>query len=153
MCFTNVWSFVEITVTDIKLQSGHDFVTTYLTRGIIWKIHMQELWFLCMTRRHNVLYKCMKFHWNICNGYQVIERTRFCDYLCYRGIIWKIHIQELWFLCMTRRLIVLYICMKFRWNICNGYQVIERIRFCDGQTDRQTQGENNMSPDPCRGET
>ena len=22
---------------------------------------------------------------NICNGYQVIERTRFCDYLCYKG--------------------------------------------------------------------
>ena len=27
----------------------------------------------------NVLYKCMKFHRNICNGYQVIERTQFCD--------------------------------------------------------------------------
>ena len=27
----------------------------------------------------------MKFHWNICNGYQVIERTRFCDFLCYKG--------------------------------------------------------------------
>ena len=40
---------------------------------------MQELWFLCMTRRLNVLYKCMKFHGNICNGYQVIERTRYCD--------------------------------------------------------------------------
>ena len=38
---------------------------------------MQELWLLCMTRRLNVLYKC--------NGYQVIERTRFCDYLCYNG--------------------------------------------------------------------
>ena len=46
---------------------------------------MQELWFLCMTRRRNVLYKCMKFHSNICNGYQVIERTRFCDYLRYKG--------------------------------------------------------------------
>ena len=22
---------------------------------------------------------------NICNGYQVIELTRFCDYLCYKG--------------------------------------------------------------------
>ena len=27
MCFTNVWSFVEISVTVIKLKSGHDFVT------------------------------------------------------------------------------------------------------------------------------
>ena len=46
---------------------------------------MQELWFLCMTRRLNVLYKCMEICLNICNGYQVIERTRFCDYLCYKG--------------------------------------------------------------------
>ena len=28
--------------------------------------------------------------------------------------------------------------MKLRRNICNGYQVIERTRFCDGQTDPQT---------------
>ena len=40
---------------------------------------MQELCFLCMTRRPNVLNKCMKFRCNISNGYQVIERTRFCD--------------------------------------------------------------------------
>ena len=47
--------------------------------------------------------------------------------------------QELWFLCMTRRLNVLYNCMKFRRNICNGYQVIERTRFVtDRQTDPQT---------------
>ena len=46
---------------------------------------MQELRFLCMTCRLNVLCKCMKFHGNICNGYQVIERTRFCDYLCHKG--------------------------------------------------------------------
>ena len=26
---------------------------------------MQELWFLCMTRRLNVLYKCMKFRYRI----------------------------------------------------------------------------------------
>ena len=74
------------------------------------------------------------------NGYQVIERTQFCDYLCYKGDnLKKKHMQELWFLCMTlRRLNVLYKCMKFRRNICNGYQVIERTRFCDGQTDTQT---------------
>ena len=27
----------------------------------------------------------MKFCCNIYNGYQVIERTRFCDFLCYKG--------------------------------------------------------------------
>ena len=32
-----------------------------------------------MTRRFNVHYKCMKIGQNIFNGYQVIERTRFCD--------------------------------------------------------------------------
>ena len=40
---------------------------------------MQELGFLCMTRRLNILYKCMKFCRNISNGYQVIEHTRFGD--------------------------------------------------------------------------
>ena len=40
------------------------------------KISTAELWFLCMIRRLNVLYKCMKFRRNTCNGYQVIERKR-----------------------------------------------------------------------------
>ena len=56
---------------------------------------------------------------------------------------------------MTRRLNVLYKCMKFRWNICNGYQVIEQTRFCDGQTDRptdtQTQGEKQYVSRPLQG--
>ena len=42
--------------------------------------------------------------------------------------------------------------MKFYEDIhvFNGFQVTERTRFCDGQTDRRTDdhGENNMSPDP-----
>ena len=37
---------------------------------------MKELWFLCMTRRLNVLYKSMKFRWNTSDGYQIIERAR-----------------------------------------------------------------------------
>ena len=28
-----------------------------------------------MTRCRNLHYKCMKFHWNTSNGYQVIEQT------------------------------------------------------------------------------
>ena len=76
--------------------------------------------------------------------------------------------QELCLLCMTRRPNVLYKCMKFRCNISNGYQVIERTRFwqADRQTDRQTdkqtdgrmdgqtdghKGKSNLSPDPFRG--
>ena len=37
---------------------------------------MQDLWLLCMTRRLNVLNKCMKFGWNTSNNYKVIERTQ-----------------------------------------------------------------------------
>ena len=101
-------------------------------------------------RLSEFLYKCMKFGWNSSDGYQVIEKTwnsiandqreitpkistAELWFLC----IWKINMQELWFL-MTRRLNVLYKCMKFLWNTSNGFQVIERTRFCDGQTDRWT---------------
>ena len=67
---------------------------------------------------------------------------------------------------MTRRPNVLNKCMKFRCNISNGYQVIERTRFCDEQKGRQTdkqtdgrmdgqtdghKGKSNLSPDPFRG--
>ena len=52
-------------------------------------------------------------------------------------------------LCMTRRLNVLNKCMKFRRNISNGNQFIERAGFCDGQTD--TSGKQYISPDHSRG--
>ena len=54
--------FHQIALTVFNLQSRHEIAFTYVTRGIIGKTYMQELWFLCMTRRLNVLYKCMKFH-------------------------------------------------------------------------------------------
>ena len=44
-------------------------------REITPKISKAKLWFLCMTHRLNVLYKCMKFL-EISNCYQVIERTQ-----------------------------------------------------------------------------
>ena len=69
---------------------------------------------------------------------------------------------------MTRRPNVLNKCMKFRCNISNGYQVIERTRFCDeqkgrqtdrqtnkqtdGRTDRRTQGEKQFISRPFQGE-
>ena len=44
---------------------------------------------------------------------------------------------ELWFLCSARHLIVLYISVKFREKISNGFQDTERTwYFCDGETDR-----------------
>ena len=75
---------------------------SYVTRGIILKINMQELWFLCMTRCLNVLYKCRGS-----NGYQVIERTRNSIANDQRALTPKIAKTELWFLCITHCLIVL----------------------------------------------
>ena len=47
--------------TLFNLQSGHKSAFSHVTWGIILKINMQELWFLCMIRHLDVLYKCMKF--------------------------------------------------------------------------------------------
>ena len=58
--------------------------------------------------------------------------------------------QELWFLRSARRLMLIDIYMKFREDILNGFQVIERTRFCDRQTDAP--GKNNMSPYPKGGD-
>ena len=76
LCSRIVRSFNQIALTVFNLQSGQKIAFSYVTRGIIWKINMKELWFLCMTHRLNVLYKCMKFQWNTLKGYQVIEWTR-----------------------------------------------------------------------------
>ena len=51
---------------------------------------------------------------NTSNGYQVIEQTRNSIANDQREITPKISKAELWFLCMTRRLNVLYKFMKFR---------------------------------------
>ena len=45
-----------------------------------------------------------------------------------REITLKISKAELWFLCMTHRLIVLYNCMKFNFYSFNGCQLTERTR-------------------------
>ena len=68
---------------------------------------MQEIWFLRMTCRQNVRYKCMKFRLNTSNGYQVIERTRNSIAKDQRGKTSKIPKAELRFLCITQCLIVL----------------------------------------------
>ena len=64
------------------------------------------------------------------------------------------HNPELRFLRSARRLMLLYICVKFHENISNGFLVTERTRFCDRQTDGRTddQGKNNMSPNPTGGD-
>ena len=67
-----------------------------------------------LTRRLNVLYKCMVFVEISLDGYQVIDPTQFCEDKPTTDARWKINMQELWFLYMTRRLNVLYKCMTFR---------------------------------------
>ena len=47
-----------------------------------------------------------------------------------REITPRISRAELWFLCMTHRLIVLYNCMKFHLNNFNGCQLTQRTRNC-----------------------
>ena len=70
----------------------------------------------------------MKFRLNSFNGCQVTERTQNSIAYDQREITPKICKAELWFLCMTHRLIVLYNCMKFHFNSFKGLQVTERTR-------------------------
>ena len=97
-------------------------------REITPKLSKTELWFLCMTHRLIELYNCMKFHLNNFYCCQLTERIRNCIANAKRKITPKISRAELWFLCMTHRLIVLYNCMKFHLNNFNGCQLTERTR-------------------------
>ena len=91
-------------------------------------MYKAELWLLCMKHCLTVLYNCMKFRLNSFNGCQVTERTRNSIANDHREITPKIYKAELWFLCMTHRLTVLYNCMKFRFNSFNGCKVTEWTR-------------------------
>ena len=70
----------------------------------------------------------MKFRLNSFNGCQATERTINSIANDQREITKKIYKAELWFLCMTYRLIVLYNCMMFHSNSFNGCQVTERTQ-------------------------
>ena len=96
---------------------------------ITLKIYKEELWFLCMTHCLIVLYNSMKFHLNSLSGCQLTERTRNSIANDQREITPKISKAELWFLCMTHCLIVLYKCMKFQLNSFNSVQLTERTRY------------------------
>ena len=98
----------------VNLQSGHEIALQYNQREITPNISKAELWFLCMTHHLIVLYNWMKFHFYSFNGCQLTERTRNSIANDQRKITPKISKAELWFLCMTRRLNVLYKCIKFR---------------------------------------
>ena len=70
----------------------------------------------------------MKFHLNSFNCCQLTEQTRNSIANDQREITPKMSKAELWFLCMTHCLIVLYNCMKFHLNSFNGCQLTERTR-------------------------
>ena len=92
------------------------------------KVKKAGVWFLCMTHCLIVLYNCMKFHLNSFNGCQLTEWTQNSIASDQREITPNLSKAELWFLCMTYRLIVLYNCMKFHINSFNGCQLIKRTR-------------------------
>ena len=70
----------------------------------------------------------MRFHFYSFNGCKLTERTRNSIANDQREITPKISKAELWFLCMTHRLMVLYNCMKFHLHNFNGCQLTERTR-------------------------
>ena len=112
----------------VSLQSGHEKALQYNQKEITTKISKAGLWFLCMTHHLIVLYNYMKLHLNKLNGCQHTDQTRKCIANDQREITPKVSKAELWFLCMTHRLIVLYYCMKFHLNNFNGCQLTERTR-------------------------
>ena len=57
----------------------------------------------------------------------------------------KIYKAELWFLCMTHCLIVLYNCMKFHLNSFNGCQLTERARNSIANDQREITPKNIQS--------
>ena len=73
----------------------------------------------------------MKFLEDILNRFQVTERTRFCDRQSSKGNNSKSIKQKLWFLHSARHLILIDIYLNFHEDRLNGFQVIERTRFCD----------------------
>ena len=70
----------------------------------------------------------MKFHLNSFDGCQLTEQARNSIANDQTEITPKISKADLWSLCMTHRLIVLYNCMKFHFNSLNGCQVTEQTR-------------------------
>ena len=59
-----------------------------------------------------------------------------------REITPKLSKAELWFLCMTHCLIVLYNCMKFHLNYFIGCQLTERTRNCIANDQREITPKN-----------
>ena len=98
-----------------------------------------------------LLYISTKFCEIISNGIKVIERTRFLYWKFQRGIIPQKMWVEWQLLISARRLIMVYICAKFREIISDSIKVMERTRMfnrwqTDGRTDTQKFGGHNIIP-------
>ena len=72
----------------------------------------------------------MKFHLNSFNGCQLTERTLNSIANDQREITPKKTKSELWFLCVTHCLIVLYKRMTFQPNSFNSVQLTEQTQNC-----------------------
>ena len=71
----------------------------------------------------------MKFHDDSLNGFQVIQRTRFCDGQSSKENNSKSINARVMVLAL--RIMLMDIYMKFHEDSFNNFQVIERTRFCD----------------------
>ena len=114
-------SYCALQLYEVSFNSFNGCQLTEQTRNSIandlremtQKISKAELWFLCMTHCLIVLYNCMKFDLNSFNGCQLTERTQNSIANDQREITPNKSKLEIWFLCLTHCLIVLYKCMKF----------------------------------------
>ena len=89
---------------------------------------MQELWFLRSARRQMLIDIYMKFRADSLNGFQVIERTRFCDGQSSKGNNSKSINAGVMVLALCTSSVLIDIYMKFCEDSLNGFQVIERTR-------------------------
>ena len=89
---------------------------------------------LCTSSGH--VYISTKFCEIILNDIKVIERTQFLYGKLQRGIIPQKLLVERLLLISACRLVMLYICAKFREIISNGIKFIERTQFLYGKLQR-----------------
>ena len=89
-----------------------------------------QLSFLYVTHCHDLFYITIKYHQNIPNGFQVMERTRNCIWNDQGEITQKVWKQELSFLHSTHHHDLFYITVMYHDNIPNGFQIMEQTQNC-----------------------
>ena len=92
----------------------------------LYKISWQNL---KLFYRADILYEINMFHEAILNNFKVIEWTLGHNLIIWnkeRGIITSELKAGLLFFISVRRLIMLYICIKFHEDILNGFNVTEQ---------------------------